>query len=139
MDARAAAPYRSYAYDLNGFPSTLDHRDPGGSVLHDRYDWDGAGNLRRLFCVGTPQERCRADYDGTGARVSSSLSGTGHTYSYGAGLLHARAGDLLYTPGVSQRQGGVGGSLDAAKMGGIRGPRPSHGPCLFRNISKCGL
>ena len=106
------SPYRLYEHDGAGQPVRLEHKEtsgPGGVTI-DQYDWDGMGKLRRLYCVGTSQERYRAGYDGAGTRVTSRLDGIDHTYSYGAGLLRdeaGAAGSTVYTPGVSQRKNGV--------------------------------
>jgi RHS repeat-associated protein len=62
--------------------------------------------LRRVLCTGANQERYRAQYDGDGGRVSATLDGTDHVYSYGAGLLADTAGGTVYTPGASQRKDG---------------------------------
>src|SRR5262249_10889083 len=94
-------PYRIYQDDFNGRPTQLDHQDAvTGGVSHDRYDWDGMGKLRRILCVGTENERYTATYNGGGNRVSSTLNGMAHQYSYGAGLLYDAADNTVYTPGI---------------------------------------
>lgn len=112
--------YRSYIYDVLGQPTDIDHRDmDGGGIVHDRYDWDGMGKLRRISCVGANQERYTAEYDAAGIRTRSRQNGIDHVYSFGAGLLIDSAG-VLYTPGSSQRSAGTDSFFHTDRLGSTR-------------------
>jgi RHS repeat-associated protein len=101
-------PFRIYTYNANGEPISIQHKDTATSpVKTEILDWDGAGQLRRIRDSATGTVLYSALYDGDGTRVSSTLNGVAHTFSYGAGLLRddTSASTTTYTPGVSQRNG----------------------------------
>jgi hypothetical protein len=78
-----------------------------GGETTDTLDWDGIGKLRRLLCTGAQPGDYTASYDGAGTRVSATLNGASHTYSYSGGtLLHDSGnGGTVYTPGGQNRAG----------------------------------